>query len=678
MFLTPTPAVRAAAAARRRRRALRRRAVVLVVAESRYVAEDACELVEVDYEPLDAVVDVEARLDDEHARAPRARLEPRDGRRHSHRPGARADLRTAAHVVSERIVQHRHTNVPMETRGIVVALRAGERRAATCAMSDAEPARGQAAIARVTGVRRASRPGPHGADVGGGFGQKLLHASARSSRSSLAACRLGRTHQVDRGPPREPRSRRTTRASTSRLSASRSTPTAASSAPTSTTSRTPARTRSAGPAAPGRSSAMLFPGPYRIPTMALAAHASVWTNTCGRGAYRGPWMFETVAREEIVDLAAAGDRHRPARAAAPQRRADAPSCRTHRRPGCRSTWSRPAETLEQAAEIIDYDAFRAEQRARVRDEGRLLGIGIGLYVEPEHGDADPLGTETATVRVEPERDRSPCSLGTGSHGQGIETTMAQVVAEQLGVDYRRRRGRAGRHRGDAVRAAAPAAAAPRSSPAARAATRALRGARPRRSRSPRTSWRPRPRTSSSSTARSSVRGTPTRTVALAEVARVAYNSSRRAARRDRAPGSRRRRRTRRRRSRGRTRATRAPSRSTAHTGRRDDPPLRRQRGLRRDDQPDDRRGPDRGRRRAGHRRRALRALRLRRRRQPAHDHVHGLPAADRDRGADDRVRPRRDAVARRPAATRAWARAARSARRPRSSTRSPTRSRCSA
>ncbi len=42
----------------------------------------------------------------------------------------------------------------------------------------------------------------------------------------------------------------------------------------------------------------------------------------------------------------------------------------------------PAETLEQAAAIIDYDAFRAEQRRAFEEEGRLLGIGIGLYVEP--------------------------------------------------------------------------------------------------------------------------------------------------------------------------------------------------------------------------------------------------------------------------------------------------------
>ena len=115
-------------------------------------------------------------------------------------------------------------------------------------------------------------------------------------------------------------------------------------------------------------------------------------------------------------------------------------------------------------------------------------------------------------------------------------------------------------------------------------------------------------------------------------------------------------------------------------GRRDHRPgdaaaLHRERRLRPDDQPERRRRPDRRRRRAGHRRRALRAPRVRRRRQPRDHDVHGLPAADRVRGtrrsSTGTSRPRApDRVA-----TRVWAKAARSARRRVSSTRSPTRSR---
>jgi carbon-monoxide dehydrogenase large subunit len=95
----------------------------------------------------------------------------------------------------------------------------------------------------------------------------------------------------------------------------------------------------------------------------------------------------------------------------------------------------PAETLEQAATIIGYDEFRAEQRRAFDADGRLLGIGIGLYIEPSAmGSMDPIGIDTAIVRVAPS-GAATVYLGSGSHGQSIETTMAQVVAEELGLEF---------------------------------------------------------------------------------------------------------------------------------------------------------------------------------------------------------------------------------------------------
>ena len=74
--------------------------------------------------------------------------------------------------------------------------------------------------------------------------------------------------------------------------------------------------------------------------------------------------------------------------------------------------------------------------------------------------------------------------------------------------------------------------------------------------------------------------------------------------------------------------------------------LHRERGLRPDDQPQRRRGTDRRRHRAGHRRRALRAPRVRRRRQPGRHHVPRLPPADIAEVPVDRARPHRDARSR--------------------------------
>jgi aerobic carbon-monoxide dehydrogenase large subunit len=93
----------------------------------------------------------------------------------------------------------------------------------------------------------------------------------------------------------------------------------------------------------------------------------------------------------------------------------------------------PLETLEQALEILDYEAFRKEQAA-ARAEGRLLGLGLSVYVEPTSMSGNALHTEGATVRVE-SSGRVTAYLGTTSHGQSVETTMAQVVADTLGVNY---------------------------------------------------------------------------------------------------------------------------------------------------------------------------------------------------------------------------------------------------
>jgi carbon-monoxide dehydrogenase large subunit len=142
-------------------------------------------------------------------------------------------------------------------------------------------------------------------------------------------------------------------------------------------------------------------------------------------------MFETVAREQMVDEVARDVGIDPLEW---RRRNVIPTAEIpYTLPtGLTLEYASPEDTLEQAAEMIGYEAFRRDQRRAFDDEGRLLGIGLGLYVEPSTGMMDPLGTETAVVRVHPTGSVT-VSLGTGSHGQGIETTMAQVVAEELGI-----------------------------------------------------------------------------------------------------------------------------------------------------------------------------------------------------------------------------------------------------
>ena len=99
-----------------------------------------------------------------------------------------------------------------------------------------------------------------------------------------------------------------------------------------------------------------------------------------------------------------------------------------------------AQALDQMAELLDLPAFRAEQ-ARLRAEGRYRGVGLAAVVE--HTALGPqmaaskgidigLGMETASVRAEPDGHLTVL-VGTHSHGQGHETTFAQVVADEFGL-----------------------------------------------------------------------------------------------------------------------------------------------------------------------------------------------------------------------------------------------------
>ena len=185
------------------------------------------------------------------------------------------------------------------------------------------------------------------------------------------------------------------------------------------------------PPCPANMDSTLVPGPYKIPRYGFAM-SMVWTNTMGKGAYRGPWMFETTLREMALDYAARELGVDPVelRRRNLLRNADLPFTSPT---GNTFQEITPLETLEQALEILDYEAFRKEQAAALA-EGRYLGLGVSVYVEPTSMGSSTLHTEAATVRVE-SSGKVVAFLGTTSHGQSVETTMAQIVADNLGVNY---------------------------------------------------------------------------------------------------------------------------------------------------------------------------------------------------------------------------------------------------
>ena len=175
---------------------------------------------------------------------------------------------------------------------------------------------------------------------------------------------------------------------------------------------------------------MLFPGPYRIPQASFTAKA-VYTNTVGRTAYRGPWQFESVAREVLLDIAARQMGIDPMEL---RRRNllgpdDLPYASAT---GFVYDHVTPLETFEHALALLDYDAFRREQ-AEARKAGHFLGVGTCTFIEPTSPGYGVYGSEGATIRIEPS-GRVNVYVAGGSSGNSIETTVVQLTADALGVD----------------------------------------------------------------------------------------------------------------------------------------------------------------------------------------------------------------------------------------------------
>lgn len=92
----------------------------------------------------------------------------------------------------------------------------------------------------------------------------------------------------------------------------------------------------------------------------------------------------------------------------------------------------PSETMEQALEMLDVGAFRAMQTS-ARAEGRLLGMGMSVYLEPSAIAFGILASDQAIMRMDASGKVS-VAMSTGNHGHSLETTIPQIVAEHLGCD----------------------------------------------------------------------------------------------------------------------------------------------------------------------------------------------------------------------------------------------------
>jgi len=399
--------------------------VALVVAESRYVAEDAAERVEVDYAPLPAVVDyteaegAEALVHEAHgsnliggfANLPASALEDVFG--------------SAAHVVGETIHQQAYAQVPMEGRGLVVdySQATGD---LTIYASTQVPHEVRLFCSRLLGmpehhIRVVTR------DTGGGFGQKVM-VQRDEMCLMLAGPKVG-------APLKWVEDRRENLLSGGMSRHEHAAVQMAFDADGRIQAAYIDFVQDCGayptpwPVATAASVGMLFPGPYRVPRAGFSVKC-VYTNTVGRMPYRGPWQFESLSREVLLDIAARRMGMDPVelRRRNLLHREELPYANPN---GMTYDNVSPLETFEQALAMLDYEAFRAEQ-AEARRHGRYLGVGLSNYVEPSTPGTGYYATEAATIRIEPS-GRVNVYIAGGSSGNSIETTVVQLAADALGV-----------------------------------------------------------------------------------------------------------------------------------------------------------------------------------------------------------------------------------------------------
>jgi carbon-monoxide dehydrogenase large subunit len=402
--------------------------VALVVAESRYVAEDAAELIEVDYEPLPAVVSFAEAQDPD-----RPALFEDVGDNVLYRVGSshggdidqafsRADV-----VIKETLTQSRQANVPMETRGAIAHYDpATEELTYYAATQSPQGSRYQLAAHLDHPIDRVR---VFSGDVGGAFGLKgpvhrediCLAAASRIVGRPIKWIEDRNEHLLASGHAREEQM-------------------AVEAAVTSGGRLLGLKARllidqGAYPCLPYASALFptmirdLLPGPYRWESLQFEGLVLA-TNKAWNPPYRGPWEIETWARERLMDLIA----HRLEIDPAELRRRNLVEGTEEDRmvTGMSLSGITSRESLERALTLAGYGQFREEQQ-RARAEGRAIGIGFATFLEAAPGPKEArVIPEDARVRLEP-NGRLMVMTPQGPHGQGHETTLAQVAADAMGV-----------------------------------------------------------------------------------------------------------------------------------------------------------------------------------------------------------------------------------------------------
>ena len=399
--------------------------VAAVIADDAYLAEDAADLIKIDYEKLPVLLDPVEALDSA------VELFPGLGNETARIEKAYGDVdgafAAAAHVVRHEYTCGRHSGVPMETRSCVVQPDPG--REVLWVWGPIHTHDNIRIISRMLSMPESSLRFRH-ADIGGSFGVKggvyaeyvVAIWAARHLQRPVKWEEDRLEHMVATGHARE---------QVHRLAMAFDAEGRALAMRDEIFHNQGAYMRQAEPLVSDITAGIVF-GPYRIPAYESVMHVVV-TNKTPLQAYRAPGRYEsTFARERLLDMAANRIGIDPVEI---RRRnlltqSDLPWV-----PGvdiCFEPYHFDSgdvvQHFEEALEAADWQRW-VDEAERLRAQGRFVGCGIGVLM-----DKAGLGLyETGGVEISP-AGRVRVLSGGSSVGQGIETVLAQIVAEELQME----------------------------------------------------------------------------------------------------------------------------------------------------------------------------------------------------------------------------------------------------
>src|SRR5262245_34553830 len=404
--------------------------IAAVVANDPYTARDAVDLIAVDYDELPPVVDVEQAAQG----GPLVHESFGDNIAYKLTSGEgdiEAALQAADKIVSQKMVHQRLAPIAMEPRGVLARYFPGEEEL-TVWSSTQIPHLLRTQLALMIGIPenklRVITP-----EVGGGFGSKL-NVYAEEALLGWISIQLGK-------PVKWIESRRENVAATIHGRAQIGTVEVGVKNDGTLTGLRYNVVADLGayhqlltPAIPTLTGLMLS-GAYKIPAIQMNV-TGVFTNKMSTDAYRGAGRPEaTYVVERVMDVVARELNMDPVEV----RRKNFPAANEfpfHTATGLDYDSGDYEAALKKALDLAGYQKLRAEQK-KSRDNGKLIGIGVSSYVEicalgPSQ--AIPAGGwESATVGIEP-TGKVTVLTGASPHGQGQETSFAQIAGDELGVN----------------------------------------------------------------------------------------------------------------------------------------------------------------------------------------------------------------------------------------------------